>query len=101
MDIFAPEFDPSRDMPSTRKVEVPNGPAFLVERKDPYGFWYVRREHGQVPAKLQGAYTSFEKAELDINTYTTNEMRKPVDYQGTQTTDGDRPSRKQGRVVSQ
>jgi hypothetical protein len=97
MDIFAEDTDPSRDLPSIRKIEVSEGSPFLIERRDPYGFWYVRREHGQVPVKLQGAYTNFEQATLAVKVY-MNEKKKH-DEQSPQVTNRNRSPREQGSVV--
>lgn len=44
---------------------------FVVKHKDedPYGFWWVSREKGQVPACLAGAYTTLEAARNAVKAY--------------------------------
>ena len=68
-DIFSDHEDPTRDLPKTRKIEVENGADFLIEQRDPYGFWFVRREKGQIPAKLSGAYTTYSFAQQAVERY--------------------------------
>jgi hypothetical protein len=76
-DVFADEhFDPKRDLPKERKIEVENGSPFLVRQEDPFGFWYVRREHGQVPEKLQGAYTTFGFANDAVQLHVNSQKKK-------------------------
>lgn len=52
----------------TREVLV-NGHKFLVSFTDPYGYWFIRREHGQIPLLLSGAYTHFSSAKKAIEAY--------------------------------
>lgn len=42
---------------------------FVVKHRDddPYGFWWIGREKGQVPEHLSGAYTSSELATEAVN----------------------------------
>ena len=53
---------------NSRVVET-NGAKIFLNRKDPYGFWYVKFERGEVPEVLSGAYTSAELAMSAINKY--------------------------------
>jgi hypothetical protein len=57
-----------------RTVEL-NSNKIHFDRKDPYGFWFVHYDKGQVPASLQGAFTSFDRALLAVSTYL--ETKKP------------------------
>lgn len=63
--------DPSRDLSRKRELILNNGTKYIVEQPDgdPYGFWYIRMDHGQVPDVLSGAYTSFEKARRAVEEY--------------------------------
>lgn len=45
------------------------------DRKDPYGLWYIHYDKGQVPATLQGAYTSFDRALADVEVYLANKPK--------------------------
>lgn len=40
-----------------------------VDRKDPFGFWYVSLKMGTLPEHLKQAYTTFEKAKVDVVRY--------------------------------
>ena len=51
-----------------RVIET-NGAKIFLTRKDPYGFWFISFEHGQLPDKLTGAYTSAELAAADVDKY--------------------------------
>lgn len=68
-DIFLDSHDPSRDLGRERKIEVVNEPSFILQQYDPHGFWRVRREHGQIPDKLKGDYTTFRAATEAVEGY--------------------------------
>lgn len=44
---------------------------FVVKHRDddPYGFWWIGREKGQVPEELRGAYTTSELAKNAVQEY--------------------------------
>lgn len=65
MDIFT---DVTRDLPKTRKLGVEDVD-FQIKQHDPYGWWKVSRERGQVPAELAGWYTRPELAEAAVAAY--------------------------------
>jgi len=58
-----------KDLSKVRTVELENGNTIIIENKDPYGFWYVHYEKGQMPKKLHGAYTSFDYALSAVRHY--------------------------------
>ena len=68
----------TKDLAKIRTVELENGNTIIIENKDPYGFWYVHYEHGQMPKKLHGAYTSFEYALSAVQTYLKEKDEKIV-----------------------
>lgn len=68
-DIFSDYTDPSRDLAKVRKIEVPNGAAFVLTQHDPHGFWKITREHGQIPARLSGEYTTISMAKQAVEAY--------------------------------
>lgn len=76
MDIFSENVDPTRDLPKKRTVSVEDGTDFHIKQEDPHGFWYIHREKGQIPAKLQGAWTSFAKAKAAIDLYLSQKETK-------------------------
>ena len=51
-----------------RTIET-NGAKIFLTRKDPYGFWSISFEHGQLPEQLTGSYTSAELAAADVDKY--------------------------------
>lgn len=68
MDIFSDHVDPTRDVPRERTIEFGTNP-FRVRADDPYGFWSIHRDKGQVPERLSGHYTSYEKAAQAVDLY--------------------------------
>lgn len=73
MDPFT---DASRDLRKRREIVLSTGNKYIVELRDPYGFWHIHMEKGQTPAELQGAYTTFDKAETAVKLYVEN--KQPV-----------------------
>jgi hypothetical protein len=73
-----------RDLRNKRSIELTNGNKIHFERSDPYGFWKVHYDKGQVPVKLQGQYTSFEQAEMAVRGYLTDLGKEPVSEQKEQ-----------------
>lgn len=67
-DVFA---DLSRDLGSSRKQNVDPNNDYVIKHRDddPYGFWWIGREKGQVPEHLTGAYTSYEYAKRALDTH--------------------------------
>lgn len=67
-DVFA---DPAKDKPKKQPLEVLTENDFRVAHKDedPYGFFWISRERGQVPAELSGAFTSIEYARQAVLQY--------------------------------
>lgn len=75
MDIFSEHVDPARDNLRERVIEVSDGPSFILYMQDPYGFWKIRRERGQVPEHMQGEYTTVQMAREAVQTYVTNRKK--------------------------
>jgi hypothetical protein len=49
---------------------VPVGKNILhAKRQDPYGFWTIHFERGEIPAELKGSFTSFGEAWKRIEIY--------------------------------
>lgn len=67
--------DVDRDLARRRVLELDNN-KIIIEKKDPYGFWYVHFERGQMPASLGGSYTSYSVAEAEIMTYLRLKQRQ-------------------------
>lgn len=63
--------DPKKDKPAKQPLKVLTENDFRVEHKDtdPYGFYWISREHGQVPKELSGAYTTIEFAKEAVQKY--------------------------------
>jgi hypothetical protein len=66
--MFSDGKDPVRDLPTTRMTGLAEND-FVIKQTDPYGFWKVSREKGQIPVDLAGMWTTPEKAKLAIATY--------------------------------
>jgi len=61
--------DPKKDLTSERAAHLSNGQVINLKRHDPYGFWTMHWQHGQLPTKYQGQYTLFEFALNDLKKY--------------------------------
>jgi hypothetical protein len=71
------DFDPisPKDLPSIRTIEF-EGNKMTIQRTDPFGFWYLHLNRGQLPAKLRGAYTSPDLATKDVLRYIDDKGKK-------------------------
>lgn len=62
--------DPKKDLPDVRPMKIAGNDFVIKQRtEDPYGFWWIAREKGQVPADLSGAYTSPDRAREAVTIY--------------------------------
>lgn len=59
----------NNDEQENLRVIETNGAKIFLTRKDPFGFWYVSFEKGEVPMTIAGAYTSAGLAEADVTVY--------------------------------
>lgn len=77
-DLFDMDSTEGRDLSRTRVLDLENGNSYILEAKDPYGFWYVRAAKGNVPEHLKGAFTSFAKAEEAVKLYLDQQNSEKV-----------------------
>lgn len=75
--------DYKKDLSSERSVSLDNGNKLFIRKYDPYGFWRISYEHGQLPQKLLGQYTIFELALEDAKKYVAEKGLGVVDVQVT------------------
>jgi hypothetical protein len=69
--------DPKKDMPTSRPLGVDEVDFVVKQRpEDPYGFWWVSREKGQIPDELKGAYTSPARARIAVESYLNRTKKK-------------------------
>lgn len=61
----------------TRVIELDNNKVYL-KQKDPYGYWYVNFDKGQMPENLKGAYTDYDYAYKSVVNYLNANNRKIV-----------------------
>lgn len=54
---------------SLRTIQLDNGSTVNIKRTDPYGFWSIHYEKGQVPQNLSGSYTSDTAAIEALKSY--------------------------------
>jgi len=52
----------------SRTIET-NGAKIFLNCKDPFGFWFVSFERGELPDVLSGAFSSAELATSAVTTY--------------------------------
>jgi hypothetical protein len=71
------DFQESKDLDSKRSLTLENGNKIYIERKDPYGFWDIHYDKGQIPDSLKGKFTSYDRAEHAVKVY-LSEKAKPV-----------------------
>lgn len=69
--------DPVRDRPLRKEWDLGNN-KLIAEPKDPHGFWWVHFAKGQVPEKLQGAYTTIHQLEKAVEGYLEEKKREVV-----------------------
>ena len=53
----------------TRFVELSNGNKLYAKQSDPFGFWTVNFDKGQVPDSLNQTFTTFRHASKAIEAY--------------------------------
>lgn len=54
---------------SKTRTHSVKGREFIIKCSDPYGFWSIKPNKGQVPKELSGSYTMLEYATQAINLY--------------------------------
>ena len=58
------------DLKTERTITLNNESAFIVEKKAPYDFWFIRwSKGGMLPPGLSGSWTSFYNARKAIEQY--------------------------------
>lgn len=54
-----------------RMFELDNGNKLWAVQSDPYGFWQLHLDKGQLPERFQGHYTTFDAVTKDVERYCT------------------------------
>lgn len=54
-----------------RVFELENGNKLHAVQSDPYGFWALHLDKGQLPERFQGQYTNFDAVVKDVERYCT------------------------------
>jgi len=67
-DIFIDEYDKHNNGKS-HKITVSNN-IIHIRSEDPYGFWHLSLDKGQLPEKYKGAYTHLSQAIRAAQTWT-------------------------------
>lgn len=67
-------FEQSED--HKRTVTLDNGNKIHFKKTDPYGFWVVNYNKGQLPKQLKGVYTSYNAAWKHVQAYLIAEKKK-------------------------
>lgn len=63
--MFDPTYAPLKDAPKNPTLNI-DGNVIHLTRRDPYGHIYISLEHGELPEKYRGAYTSMPIAETEV-----------------------------------
>lgn len=71
--------DPTKekDLSNKRTIELANN-KIHIEKRDPYGFWFITFDRGQAPAHMRGSYTSPILAEAAVKLYLQQKDKAPV-----------------------
>ena len=69
----------TKDVPTTIEVPLDNDNKILIQRRNPFGLVYMELAKGTLPEKYQGAYTTYEYAQLDAQRY-IEERSKELEY---------------------
>lgn len=85
IDLDDDHIDEERDAPGVRSIKTGRN-TFVAEKRDPYGFWYIKVEKGRLPTFLSGSYTDWEYAKQRILAY-CDMTRKIVQEAATKTKD--------------
>lgn len=59
-----------------RILHVDGSANIVLNRKDPYGFWYVSFERGTIPESLNQAYTAIDRAYDAVQNYLNENGRR-------------------------
>lgn len=63
------EFTVEHTRENEREITSPGSSKIILRRKDPYGFWYISFERGQIPASLNQAFTAIDRAYEAVQNY--------------------------------
>ena len=66
-----------KDLSNDRTMKLNNNMVH-VYKDGPYGFWYVKLEKGQIPAKLKCSFTSFYEAEKAVTHYYRDDKGRQI-----------------------
>lgn len=55
-----------------RSFDLSNGNKLYAERTDPYGFWRLHLDKGQLPERYLGYYTTWDAVVEDVQRYETD-----------------------------
>lgn len=73
------EFDPSRDDPRTKIIQIDSNKIYM-KRTDPYGFIELSLDKGSLPAKLKNAkFTTWEAAQRAVDEYMADRRKVALD----------------------
>ena len=72
---YGPEMVGPQDLGRHRVFHLENGNKIHIKAEDPYGFWRINLDKGNLPEKLKGMYTSVEMARKDVERYLAEKGR--------------------------
>jgi hypothetical protein len=77
-DVFDNYLEHDKDLLLKRSYTLKNGNKVNISKTDPYGFWEVHMEKGQLPDKLKGQYTTPMEAEKAVTSYFNDDWRREI-----------------------
>lgn len=69
------DFNGTEDLTNRRSVTIGDNKLNFT-RTDPYGFWIISYEKGQLPRELTGVYTSFQNALKEAQSYIVKKQKE-------------------------
>jgi len=64
-----------------RRVFELDGNKLIAIQSDPYGFWQLHLEHGQLPERFQGQYSYWDAVVKDVERYKTLRAQATAEVQ--------------------
>lgn len=74
--IFVDQYDKEHGGKS-HKITLPNNTVH-IRCEDPYGFWKISLEKGQLPEKFKGEYTTLTQAIRAAETWCSEKKLEPI-----------------------
>lgn len=75
---MTPQFPITETLENERIIQLTSNNRVFLRREDPYGFWYISFEKGQMPQHLKQAFTSVDEAMKKLTPYLLSKNKEAV-----------------------